>query len=519
MRRILPSSLILSAFLLPLCTLGCSSNFSSPTAAVVTTTHTSISGSLHGGQQGIIGASIQLYAAGEPTTGGDYGSGAVALIPLGVLPVTDINGNFNITGDYVVPPTARHFYIVASGGSAAPGLPPNSHIALMAVLSGCTPSIALSPSLFVTINEVSTVAAVMTLQPFMASPTLLNTHTPLLGAPASAYNSMQNGFATVNNMVDLASATSLTHTQSYPTTDNNALLLNSMANSLASCINSVDGSGQCPALFNAVTPNGQSFIPLDTIQAAQYMAQNPTNNVPAIFQLGGTNPPFAGLLSAPSSFAVTTSTANSACQAPIAMGTSANYAVLAGSTITNSSTILDPTVITGGFVGVSPGSAETGFIPVASTATIDNADAAAAKIDLTTAFTTAAALPSAATLPTDMSNLTFTPGLYKTASSVSLNSGTLTLDGRGDPHAIFIFQIGSTLTAGGGTQVILTNGASAANIFWQVGSSATINGTAAWQGNIMAAASISFGTDATLTGRALAQTGAVTLLSNQINVP
>jgi hypothetical protein len=118
-----------------------------------------------------------------------------------------------------------------------------------------------------------------------------------------------------------------------------------------------------------------------------------------------------------------------------------------------------------------------------------------------------------------MSNLTFTPGLYSTASSVSLNSGTLTLDGRGDPNAVFIFQIGSTLIASGGTQVVLTNGASAANIFWQVGSSATLTGTAAWQGNILASASISFGTNATLTGRALAGSGAVTLLSNQITVP
>jgi hypothetical protein len=118
-----------------------------------------------------------------------------------------------------------------------------------------------------------------------------------------------------------------------------------------------------------------------------------------------------------------------------------------------------------------------------------------------------------------MSNLTFTPGLYKTASSVSLNSGTLTLDAQGDPHAVFVFQIGSTLTVGSGTQVVLANGASAANVFWNVGSSATINGTAAWDGNVLASASISFGTDATLVGRALAQTGAVTLLSNQVTVP
>ena len=84
---------------------------------------------------------------------------------------------------------------------------------------------------------------------------------------------------------------------------------------------------------------------------------------------------------------------------------------------------------------------------------------------------------------------------------------------------MFIFQIGSTFTAAGGTQVVLINGASPNNVFWQVGASATIGGAAQWQGNILAYASISFGTDATLQGRALAENGAVTLLSNKITTP
>jgi hypothetical protein len=481
--------------------------------------HASISGSLHGGQQGIFGAAIQLYASGEPTIGGAYGTGAVALIPLGFLPVTDPNGYFNITGDYLVPLTATHFYIVANGGSAAPGLAPNDRIALMAVLSGCTPTIALSPSAFVTINEVSTIATVMSLQPFFAPPNLLDVHAPIIGAPNSAYNALQNGFSTTNSLVDYTTGTALTHAQSYPTTDNNALLLNSLANSLASCVNSVDGSGQCATLMAAVTPPGQPYVPLDTIQIAQYIAQNPTYNVPAIFQLGGTNPPFTGLATAPSSFAVTTSTANSACQAPIALGTSANYAVLGGSSVSNSSTIVQPTVITGGFVGVSSGAPETGFYPVSSTETFDNIDAPAAKTDLTSAYNTVAALTQGAPLPADISNLSFTPGLYKASGAVTMDSGFLILDGRGDQHAIFIFQIGTTLTAGSGTQVILINGATPANIFWQVGSSATLSNSSAWQGNILASTSISLGTNAALIGRALTETGAVSLISNQIAAP
>lgn len=150
---------------------------------------------------------------------------------------------------------------------------------------------------------------------------------------------------------------------------------------------------------------------------------------------------------------------------------------------------------------------------------IDNANAAAAESALTTAYTNAAGLLSPAVLPTDLTNITFTPGLYDTASAVTLNAGAVTLDAQNEATAVFIFQIGSTFTAAAGTQIILVNGASPKNVFWQVGSSATINSAAAWQGNIIAFTAISMGTDATLQGRAMARNGAVTLLSNKITVP
>jgi len=118
-----------------------------------------------------------------------------------------------------------------------------------------------------------------------------------------------------------------------------------------------------------------------------------------------------------------------------------------------------------------------------------------------------------------MSGITFTPGLYKTSSAVTLNSGAVTLDAQGDPNAVFVFQIGSSLIAAGGTQVILINGAQSANIFWQVGSSATLNSSSAWVGNVIAYTTITMGTDATLHGRAMASNGAVTLLSNKITIP
>jgi hypothetical protein len=494
------------------------SNFSSTVVPASSSIHTVIHGSLFGGQQPVAGATIQLYAVTEPTSGGSYGSGAVPLIT-GPLPVSAADGSFIITGDYIPPTSASHFYIVANGGSPGVGMPANSHIALMAVLEGCNPSTILSPTLFININEVTTMAAVIGLSPFMAPPSALNTNAPNVGAPATAYSSLQNGFATAFNLANINTGTSLNHAADYATTDNNALLINAMANSLAYCINSIPANGQCANLGTATTPSGATFVANDTIQAAWYIAQNPTNNVTNIFNLASAESPFIGPAAAPSSFATPVSTSPSACQSPINLGTAANYAILAGSTITNSSTTTDQTDIINGLIGVSPGTAETGFTTGTYIGTIDNTDAAAAQGYLTAAYTTAAGLPSAAVLPTDLSGITFTPGLYSTASTVTLNSGSVTLDAQGDPDAVFIFQIGSTFTAAGGTQVLLINGANAKNVFWKVGSSATINGTAAWAGNILAYASISFGTDATLTGRALAQNAAVTLLSNKITVP
>jgi hypothetical protein len=100
-----------------------------------------------------------------------------------------------------------------------------------------------------------------------------------------------------------------------------------------------------------------------------------------------------------------------------------------------------------------------------------------------------------------------------------LSAGNVTLDALGDANAVFIFQIGSTLTTLGGTQVILAGGAQAKNVFWQVGSSATLGTTSIFEGTIMALTSITLDNGATLTGRALARNGAVTLDSNPVTAP
>jgi hypothetical protein len=110
---------------------------------------------------------------------------------------------------------------------------------------------------------------------------------------------------------------------------------------------------------------------------------------------------------------------------------------------------------------------------------------------------------------------TLNAGVYSSASSLAL-SGTLTLDGQGDPEAVFIFQMGSTLTTASASHVTLINGAQASHVFWQVGSSATLGTGSSIAGTIMALASITVTTGVTIEGRALALNGAVTLDTNTI---
>ena len=215
----------------------------------------------------------------------------------------------------------------------------------------------------------------------------------------------------------------------------------------------------------------------------------------------------------------TFTTSTVACQQPVPLNSAANFLVLAGSTVTNTG----PTILTGGNLGLSPGSAVTGFPPgtLTSPAVMHVADptAAQAQLDLTAAYNYAAGVQGAVVLPGDMSGLTFTPGVYKTSSTVQLSAGNVTLDAQGNANAVFIFQVGSTLTTIGSTQVILAGGAQAKNIFWQVGSSATLGTYSVFRGTILSLQSITLDTGATLVGRALARNGAVTLDSNTVTAP
>jgi len=221
-------------------------------------------------------------------------------------------------------------------------------------------------------------------------------------------------------------------------------------------------------------------------------------------------------------------TAATACPAPIPTGTACGFGILAA---TPAVTNVGPTIVTGS-VGIWPAASVTGFPPGTLTGNggvpnTGDAVAQQAQSDLTVAYNAAAGAPGGAALPGGIGGsgtAPFPPGVYK-ATSTLLITGNITLDGKGDPNSAWIFQVGSALTTAAGapgapgSQVLLIGGAQAKNVIWQLGSSGTIGTYALFQGTIMAQASITLGTGATLNGRALARTGAVTLDSNPVNVP
>jgi hypothetical protein len=200
---------------------------------------------------------------------------------------------------------------------------------------------------------------------------------------------------------------------------------------------------------------------------------------------------------------------------PVNLGAAASFGVLAGTTVTATG---GATV--SGNVGVSPGTSITGFPPgTVVNGALHSADAtaAAAEAALLTAYNDAAGRSLApVTVAGNLGGQTLTPGLYKSTSSLAISSGNLTLNAQGNPNAVFIFQIASTLITSSGLQVILSGGANSANIFWQVGSSATLGSTSVFDGTIMALTAITLNTGATLNGRALALNGGVSLDNNPI---
>jgi hypothetical protein len=292
-----------------------------------------------------------------------------------------------------------------------------------------------------------------------------------------------------------------------------------------------------PLVTITVTPN-PATVQVNTTQQFTAVGRDAAGNVVAItpvwsvtngggtinastglFTAGAVTGTFPNTVRATSGTVFGTATVNVTAGPPppppapiVNLGAAAPFGILAGTTVT---------CITGGVVnadiGISPGTALTGFGPCVFTGSTHLADAVAAQaqIDLTTAYNTLAGLPCGTVVGTaNIGGTTRASGVYCSASSM-LVTGDLTLDGGGDPNATFVFQAGSTLTTSG--NIVLINGAQARNVYFQVGSSATLGvGPAIWQGNILAFTSITLNDNVTLNGRALARNGAVTLGNNNV---
>ena len=286
-----------------------------------------------------------------------------------------------------------------------------------------------------------------------------------------------------------------------------------------------------PLATIAVTPNPDTTAALGT-QLFTAVGRDAGNNIvtitPAavwsVTNSGGTINSSSGLFTAGNIAGTFTNTvratsgsifgtATVVVQSPapfVPLGAAQSHGILAGTQIT---------CITNGLisadVGVSPGSTLTGFGPCVFTgvANLANAVAAQAQNDLTTAYNTLAGLPCppANAIVADLGGTTLAAGVYCSAIGINV-TGTLTLNGGGDPNAVFVFQAGSSLVTAG--DIVLINGAQSRNVYWQVGSSATLGTASQWKGNILALTSITLVDTANLIGRALARNGGVSLGSN-----
>jgi trimeric autotransporter adhesin len=262
-------------------------------------------GLVHGGQQPVTGATIQLYAVG---TAGDGSASTPLLSP---APVTDANGGFNISGTYNCPSSSSLVYIVATGGN--PGLAPGTNNAALSLMAALGPCGNLSPSTFIFINELTTVAAVYALAPYMTSP-------PAVGSSPGDAAALAGAFTLASQLANTGTGT--TPGTGVPVgTSVPVVQINTIGDILAACINSPGGTAgdktACGMLFSLTTPPGLTPA-TNTASALLHLANDPTLNTAALYSLVTPSAPFQPTqpqvppdlsvrLTVPSGFTVSTS--------------------------------------------------------------------------------------------------------------------------------------------------------------------------------------------------------------------
>jgi streptogramin lyase len=301
MRTFLSVAVISSALLLA----GCSG---APVVTPITTSSVqgaAIQGRVHGGQTALGGANLYLFAANK--TG--YGNASISLLTSSVLSqtpaggrdgdgnyyvTTGADGSFGITGDYTCPSTTSQLYLYAVGGTPVGSSAANSATGLLAALGTCPANGTLSPSLYIIVNEVSTIATAYSIAGYATDPLHVSSPNTTL-----ALNGIANAFATVPNLETLntgmALATTATVNGGNGTVPQSEI--DTLANILAACVNSGGPtSTTCSTLFSNAM-NG-SKVPADTATAAINMAHNPGANITTLYGLQTGNADFQPILSA-----------------------------------------------------------------------------------------------------------------------------------------------------------------------------------------------------------------------------
>lgn len=323
-----------------------------------------INGTVHGGQQPVSGATIQLYQYGVAGT-------ASVATPLLTQPVTTTNsGSFTITGLYPCNTDPNNFgyryYLVATGGNPGLGSGANSAIALMAALPSCQ---YLTPTGVIQLDERSTVTAVSLVAPYMTNITHLGDN-GVLNYLNNSYDAVGLEFGYAQGMLQ----TDFDSNQTVPTTGivpfgftAPTATINSFANMIASCVNSAGGvagdGSPCGNLFLYAGLSGNA--PMNTIQAVLNIALNPTNNAANLFALGTATGPFQPTLTtAPTSWAVNwqalptsngyaivaaTASGNGVVTIPFTQGSSTGaFSLAVSSTLTTTANPVTISINTGG---------------------------------------------------------------------------------------------------------------------------------------------------------------------------